>query len=126
MKGNRAALTAYVVLVLCLAFVLGYLLGTGRPATQVTVTTMEAPEKEIIVRYEEPAAPTADAPLDLNTATQAQLEALPGVGPELARRILAYREEFGKFVATEQLMDVQGIGEKKFAAIEPLVCVREP
>ena len=120
MKGKTVAAVAYVVLLLCLVFTLGYLLGSGRGETQVQITAVQAPEEEKApVQTEE-----ADGPIDLNTATQLQLETLPGVGPELAKRILAYREENGRFVSVEQLMDVEGIGEKRFADLEPLVTVR--
>ena len=60
-----------------------------------------------------PAAPqtTEDNKLNINTATAAQLQNLPGVGPVLAERIVAYRQEHGPFVTTEQLLLVEGIGE---------------
>ena len=57
----------------------------------------------------------------LNTATEADLERLPGVGPGMAGRILAYRQSAGRFEKVEDLMQVTGIGPKKFAKIAPLV-----
>ena len=69
--------------------------------------------------------PTREKPLNLNTATQAQLELLPGIGPALAQAILDYRAEFGPFTAPEQLMEVPGIGEKRFAAVEQLIDVED-
>lgn len=62
-------------------------------------------------------------PLDLNHATQADLEELPGIGPVTAGRVLAWREEHGHFSAVEELMEVSGIGERTFAQLEPLVTV---
>ena len=62
-------------------------------------------------------------PLDLNTATAEELMALPGIGEELSRRILEYRETHGPFAAVEELMEVSGIGEAKLAALEGRVTV---
>lgn len=59
--------------------------------------------------------------LPLNQATAAELEALPGVGPVLAERIVAYRQDSGRFETVEDLLDVPGIGESKLAAIRDLV-----
>ncbi|MDQ6874789.1 MAG: ComEA family DNA-binding protein, partial [Actinomycetota bacterium] len=59
--------------------------------------------------------------LDLNSATVAQLDALPGVGPVLAARIVAYRTQHGAFRSVDQLRDVTGIGDAKFADLRPLV-----
>jgi competence protein ComEA len=59
----------------------------------------------------------ADRGIDLNRATAAQLEDLPGVGPVLASRIVAYRDLHGSFSAIEDLLDVGGIGEAKLAAM---------
>ena len=63
-------------------------------------------------------------PVDLNKATQSELEVLPGVGPKMAERILAYRAENSGFKSVEQLDEVKGIGEKRMATLKPLVKVR--
>lgn len=62
-------------------------------------------------------------PLDLNTATAEELAGLPGIGEELARRIVEYRTEHGAFQNTEDIMEVSGIGEGKFAALEDRITV---
>jgi comEA protein len=59
--------------------------------------------------------------VDVNTATVAQLERLPQVGPMLARRIAAYRERHGRFRTTEELARVKGIGPKTYEALEDYV-----
>ncbi len=59
----------------------------------------------------------------LNSADVAQMETLPGVGPVLAARIVAHREEHGPFRTVEDLLDVPGIGEAKLAALRPEVVV---
>jgi competence protein ComEA len=69
-----------------------------------------------------PAAVPA-APINLNTATQAQLESLPGVGAKAAQRILEYRQKNGSFKKIEDLMNVKGIGEKSFLRLKPLITV---
>ena len=67
------------------------------------------------------------APLvNLNTATAADLEKLPGVGPATAVRIVEYRQKNGAFKKAEELMNVQGIGEKTFLKLKPLVTVAPP
>lgn len=63
--------------------------------------------------------------VDLNTATSEELEALPGIGEELAGRIVDYRAEHGGFSSVEELLEVPGIGEGKLAALEGLVIVEE-
>lgn len=64
-----------------------------------------------------------DGKLDINTATQQQLQMLPGVGEVLAQRIIDYRKENGDFQTIEELMNVSGIGETKFSAIKPRIKV---
>ena len=64
-----------------------------------------------------PDAGTIEQGIDLNRAAAAELEALPGVGPVLAARIVAYRDLNGPFTAVEDLLDVGGIGEAKLAAM---------
>jgi competence protein ComEA len=62
-------------------------------------------------------------PLDLNTATVEQLDALPGVGPVLAQRIVDQRTRNGRFTSVDDLRQVSGIGDKKFADLASLVRV---
>lgn len=59
--------------------------------------------------------------IDLNRATAEELQAIPGIGPVIAQRIVAYRDERGPFRRPEQLMEVPGVGEKTFERIAPLV-----
>ncbi|MTD13141.1 ComEA family DNA-binding protein [Nakamurella sp. YIM 132087] len=69
----------------------------------------------------DPSAP--GAPLDLNTADVAALDALPGVGPVTAENIVAWRDLNGSFASVEQLQEVTGIGPAKYEQIAPLVRV---
>lgn len=61
--------------------------------------------------------------VDLNTATAEQLDALPGVGPVLAQRILDWRSQHGRFDSVDALSQVTGIGAAKLADLKPLVTV---
>lgn len=66
---------------------------------------------------------TGSTQVDLNSATAAQLDSLPGVGPVTAERILAWRTEHGSFRRVEELQEVEGIGPKTYADIAPHVRV---
>ena len=66
------------------------------------------------------------APVDLNAATASDLEALPGIGPARAERIIALRREREGFTEVEELLDVPGIGPKTLARLRPLVVVPAP
>ena len=61
--------------------------------------------------------------VDINTATATQLDALPGIGPALAQRIIDYRTQHGAFRSVNQLEQVPGIGDSKFADIKDLVTI---
>ncbi|HVC19351.1 MAG TPA: helix-hairpin-helix domain-containing protein [Vicinamibacterales bacterium] len=81
-----------------------------------------------------PAAAQAKAPapgavtpaasrLNLNAATVAQLDALPGIGPKTARLIVEYRQKNGGFKKIEELMNVRGVGEKNFLRLKDRITV---
>lgn len=65
--------------------------------------------------------PSGDVVLDINTATAAELEALPGIGPVLAARIVQWRTDNGRFTDVEVLSEVSGIGDALMAQLRPLV-----
>jgi competence protein ComEA len=67
-------------------------------------------------------APSGDL-VNLNTADEAALDTLPGVGPVMAKNILAWREANGKFTTVEQLQEITGIGPSRYAQLSPLVTV---
>ena len=70
-----------------------------------------------------PLPPSPDNPVNINTATQAELESLPGIGPVLAQRIIAYRESNGPFTTIEDIIDVSGIAQSTFDLIKDLITV---
>jgi len=61
--------------------------------------------------------------VNINTATAADLDALPGIGPSTAQKIIDYRDANGPFATIQAIMEVPGIGESKFAEIESLITV---
>ncbi len=75
----------------------------------VIETEVEVPREEIAPDF---------PPVDLNTADGEELDTLPGIGESLAGRIIAYREANGPFENMEEIMEVSGIGEAKFAELE--------
>jgi competence protein ComEA len=88
----------------------GEQIAVGVPATQPGPTSAAG-------------APAANALVDLNTADLAALDALPGVGPVLAGRILAWRESNGRFGSIDELGEVSGIGDAILGQLRPLVRV---
>jgi competence protein ComEA len=68
-------------------------------------------------------AGAAGGPVDLNSATLGDLDALPGIGPVLAQRIVDWRTQHGSFTSVDQLREVSGVGDAKFADLSALVRV---
>ena len=62
--------------------------------------------------------------VNINTATQTELETLPGIGPSTSLKIIDYREENGKFQSIEEIKEVSGIGDAKYENIKDLICVK--
>jgi competence protein ComEA len=63
------------------------------------------------------------ARININTASSAELETLPGIGKGLAERIIEHRERFGRFRKAEHLIIVRGISDKRFRALQDLITV---
>ncbi len=71
------------------------------------------------------APPPESGLINLNWATQVELESLPGIGPEMAKRILDYRDQNGPFESIEAIQEISGIGPATYARIQNLITVDE-
>lgn len=63
--------------------------------------------------------------LNINTATAEELTALPGIGDVLAQRIVAYRDAHGGFTSVEEIMNVSGIGQKRFESLRDFITLED-
>lgn len=91
---------------------------TSRSAETTAETTEEKHNTETVLEKE-------NGKLNVNTASESDLIALPGIGDVLARRIVEYREENGAFSSVDDLRCVDGIGEKKLDGIRDYVTVED-
>ncbi|MCL2461506.1 MAG: helix-hairpin-helix domain-containing protein [Defluviitaleaceae bacterium] len=84
----------------------------GDETAPAPISTAQGPEETL-----------SDGPVNINTADEALLETLPGVGPATAKDIIDYRTSHGAFKKIEDIMNVSGIGEKKFEKLKDLITV---
>ena len=140
LKLKKFEIAAIAIALLAAAFTGGYLAGSGDSDGNIRIEGLETVQKDVDApsgadgtEYGETPegneAPDADqqaeagAKVNINTATVAELETLPGIGEVLARRIVEYRENFGDFRSTEEIMEVSGIGDGKYEAIKDMITV---
>ncbi len=106
-------------------FTVGVMVGRFTNYNNVTISVAKAQHKadedSNIATGESASAITFQ--LNINTATAEQLQDIPGIGPALAQRIIAYREENGAFNTVNELLNVSGIGEKKLSAMTDYITV---
>jgi len=117
-----------IITLLFVAFTLGFFLGRNQKKDQLTVSVpakmLTSPTETTQMPETMPEETTAISfPININTAGKEELMALPGIGEVLALRILSYREEYGTFSAPEELMLVEGIGEKRMEEILDLIMI---
>lgn len=138
MKRKTAELLLLLLVAAVLAFLSGYALGEANRSKTVELTVQQSaeptrrdeihPPADTTTEPSTPPAQTAPTErtgglLELNTAGKEELMELPGIGEVLAERIIAYRQENGSFHAVEDLLNVDGIGEKRLDAIRDLITV---
>jgi competence protein ComEA len=87
----------------------------GAPMAQAAAAPQDAADTKAV-----------GAAVNLNTASASQLEAVPGIGPKMAQRIVEYRQKNGAFKKVEELMNVKGIGEKSFLKLKAHITVSAP
>ncbi len=85
-------------------------------SVKTTAAKTAAPQTEAVI---------IDYPLDVNTATKEQLMTVPGIGEAYADRIITYRDENGPFEYIEDLLNIQGIGEKRLESFSEYLAVME-
>ena len=105
-------LTAIFLLCLALLYFTDHRSAGGGDYTVTPQYTAQEPEA--------PDPPAVPGKVNINTADAAQLEALDGIGPTLAQRIVAYREEHGPFADWEEFCKIQGIGESMVETLRPV------
>lgn len=125
-KFQKISLYEWVVLALTLLFAAGTLwwFQASEPETGVTLVTVSE-DRQAATPVEKPDAPgmLEGEVLDLNTATLSDLTRLPGIGETKAQAIITWRETHGPFQTVEDLLSVDGIGEKTLENLRPYIAV---
>ena len=116
-----------LVTLIFVCYTCGYFHGISQRKSQITVSvTKEIPTKPQQIVFKEITAEKereAGFPISINHAQKDDLMTLPGIGDVLAQRILDYREIHGKFTSVEELLNIEGIGEKRLEELLDLIVI---
>ena len=135
MSERRVIQIAVLITALLSVFILGFALGKDPESegvllissvenvenTSINVSSAEAVETTPV----ENSDPLADLRIDINTATAEDFVLLPGIGEKTAVNIITYRESVENFLSIDELLNVDGIGEKKLEDIRPYLYIEE-
>lgn len=119
MKLTKANLIPIALTASFLLFAAGFCVGSQQTSGDFRLITAASAETSVITESSQ--AAHANTPVDLNTATVEELTTLPGIGEVIAQRIVTYRQTHGPFTSLEELMQVEGIGEKRIEGIRNYV-----
>lgn len=108
-----------VILITLLGYGLEYAWEQNNRFLMTVQTVSDTPAPEAVTEI--PLEKTGQEKININTATVEELDTLPGIGAAYAKRIVRYREEHGSFYTPEDLMNVEGIGEKKFERLKGFI-----
>lgn len=99
---------------------------TVKDGQKIYIPSVDDEEERTIVSgdtYENIKNENDEVMVNINTATQTELEELPGIGPSIASSIITYRKQNGKFKNIEEVKNVSGIGESKYNKIKDSICI---
>ena len=118
MKLKKSEIVLLSLALAALFFTAGFF--TGRSSGDVKVTIQHDSSDRTLPPAEDP---VEGEKVNINTSTEKGLMTLPGIGEVLAERIVSYRNDNGAFLCCEELLNVPGIGEALFDAIEPFITI---
>ena len=96
---------------------------TTAPPAETSAPSKSTPAKQTEEKATKPTEPKVTFPVNINTASKRELDALPGIGEVLAQRIIDYRKANGGFSSVDELVKDKGIGEKTLEKIKPYATV---
>ncbi len=121
---KKSGIWILVVLTLIFAaFVAGFYVGRNYNRPPVQVSSQPPKTTAASTAATAPTQSTAAGKLNINEATEEQLQQLPGIGPVLAKQIVAYRMTYGYFHSVSELLNVEGFGQKRLEALLEYITV---